>query len=466
MKSETELLTQRDTRPTDDDRQMTASLLSLAACAALVHRAPPPRMCEPPLPAAGGTIVKGDETIMCAKAHGSTATPVQEKLRWGVKPELAEAIGCHNRNGAEPNMYFTECIEFTKALRWSREQQLRDAEVTDTEPIVFYDSVSGFPLFVAPVGRDVDAFLSESLRHGWPSFRLEEVVWDNVRVLDDFEVVSTAGTHLGHQMPDADGRPRFCINLCSIADEPSEAYLGAARGGGDGGGAVDGDASSRFREAWPLLHELAAAGCWSGVMHYATGPEALSAAPFVLRGTTRVKLTPAALPPPQAGDAPEDDEMESVASALGKCVLTSSAVMPNGVERTVAMAGELSDQAGSTVRFDKEGGGEGPIYLLLSEHAPARTLLVREVNATTGEVVVASSLVLVGSGDTLELIQTAHELAPSQPKTAAENGGAAHAVQGVQMWRMVPRADADAGEAAASEIKHDTEAFMYSGSEL
>ena len=134
---------------------------------------------------------------MCAKAHGSTAIPVQDTLRWGVKRELAEAIGCQNRNGAEPNMYFTECMEFTKALRWSREQQLRDAEVTDAEPIVFYDSVSGFPLFVAPMGRDVDAFLSESLRHGWPLFRLEEVVWDNVRVLDDFEVVSTAGTHLG-----------------------------------------------------------------------------------------------------------------------------------------------------------------------------------------------------------------------------------------------------------------------------
>ena len=32
---------------------------------------------------------------------------------------------------------------------------------------------------------------------GWPSFRDQEVVWENVRVLRDGETVSTSGTHLG-----------------------------------------------------------------------------------------------------------------------------------------------------------------------------------------------------------------------------------------------------------------------------
>ena len=115
------------------------------------------------LPATGGPIRKGDDSLMSPKAHGSTATPVQEPLRWGVKTELASDICCNNRNGAEPNMYFTECRDFTKQLRWQR-----GVDLSNVEPIVFYDSVSGLPLFVAPVGRDVDAFLSESLRHGAP----------------------------------------------------------------------------------------------------------------------------------------------------------------------------------------------------------------------------------------------------------------------------------------------------------
>jgi hypothetical protein len=36
---------------------------------------------------------------------------------------------------------------------------------------------------VAPLGRSADDFLRESEVHGWPSFRDNEVVWENVRVL-------------------------------------------------------------------------------------------------------------------------------------------------------------------------------------------------------------------------------------------------------------------------------------------
>ena len=55
--------------------------------------------------------------------------------------------------------------------------------------------------------------------HGWPSFRDQEVNWDYVRVLSDGECVSTAGTHLGHNLPDKAGN-RYCINLVSIAGHP------------------------------------------------------------------------------------------------------------------------------------------------------------------------------------------------------------------------------------------------------
>ena len=88
------------------------------------------------------------------------------------------------------------------------------------EPMMFYDSVSGLPLFRAPVGRTVDDFVAESRVHGWPSFRDDEVVWDNVRILKNGETVSIAGTHLGHDIPDGKGN-RYCINVVSVAGNPA-----------------------------------------------------------------------------------------------------------------------------------------------------------------------------------------------------------------------------------------------------
>lgn len=84
----------------------------------------------------------------------------------------------------------------------------------------FFDSNTGKPLFVAPGrGRSMDDFLIESRNHGWLSFRDDEVVWANVRILRNGEVVSVDGTHLGHNLPDANG-PRHCINLVSVAGRP------------------------------------------------------------------------------------------------------------------------------------------------------------------------------------------------------------------------------------------------------
>jgi peptide methionine sulfoxide reductase MsrB len=87
-------------------------------------------------------------------------------------------------------------------------------------PVTFYDSVTGKPLFVAPVNRSPEEFIQESKVHGWPSFRDDEVVWENVRVLKNSgETVSLDGTHLGHNLPDRKGN-RYCINLVSVAGQP------------------------------------------------------------------------------------------------------------------------------------------------------------------------------------------------------------------------------------------------------
>ena len=85
--------------------------------------------------------------------------------------------------------------------------------------MTYYDSVSGKPLYIAPRGRTMQAFLKESKGHGWPSFRDEEVVWENVRCLPNGEAVSVDGTHLGHNLPDGSGN-RYCINLVCVAGNP------------------------------------------------------------------------------------------------------------------------------------------------------------------------------------------------------------------------------------------------------
>lgn len=66
------------------------------------------------------------------------------------------------------------------------------------------------PLFVAPIGRTYEKFKEESLAHGWPSFRPEETVAENVIIHFGGRMESVCGTHLGHNLPDWSG-PRYCI---------------------------------------------------------------------------------------------------------------------------------------------------------------------------------------------------------------------------------------------------------------
>jgi peptide methionine sulfoxide reductase MsrB len=163
--------------------------------------------------ATNSPIVYGEESIMAPKAHGTCEQPVQSELRWKCDSQLADRICCFNRHYAEHAGYFQQ----TSFL----EQQGKDNIATnDDGTITFFDSVTGKPLFVAPQGRSYEEFVKESKAHGWPSFRDEEVVWENVRVLKDGEAVSASGTHLGHNLPDCKGN-RYCINLVSVAGKPT-----------------------------------------------------------------------------------------------------------------------------------------------------------------------------------------------------------------------------------------------------
>jgi len=146
---------------------------------------------------------------MSPKAHGTSSTPVQKDLRWNCDYDTADRICNFNRHYAEYAGYWTTTTFASDARN-----------VPAGEEITFYDSNTGKPLFVAPRGRDMESFLKESSSHGWPSFRDEEVVWDNVRCLKDGEAVSVDGTHLGHNLPDGKGN-RYCINLVSVAGNPA-----------------------------------------------------------------------------------------------------------------------------------------------------------------------------------------------------------------------------------------------------
>lgn len=155
------------------------------------------------------------DEVMTKKAHGTTKTPPQDNLRYGVDEKKADEICCFTRNRAETSGYFLK-------TDWLK-------KVNQTEPTTYYDSVSGLPVFKAPVGRSFKEFLDESKTHGWLSFRDSEVNWEEVRCLKNGECVSLGGTHLGNNIPDAKGN-RYCINLVSIAGNPTEEKEGLVIG--------------------------------------------------------------------------------------------------------------------------------------------------------------------------------------------------------------------------------------------
>lgn len=163
--------------------------------------------------------IKGDESIMVEKAHGTCSRAPMQPLRWGVDLDLADKICCFNREKAENSGYW---LDFLTALQSDIAATADDPSLRlhMKEKLTFYDSVTGKSLFIAPRGRSFDEFVQESKVHGWPSFRDEEVVEQNVRVLYGGETVSLDGTHLGHNLPDVQGN-RYCINIVSIAGKPA-----------------------------------------------------------------------------------------------------------------------------------------------------------------------------------------------------------------------------------------------------
>ncbi|KAL7552073.1 hypothetical protein ACHAWF_015325 [Thalassiosira exigua] len=142
------------------------------------------------------------------QCYGRTPMPsVSTYLGASLDYSIAEHICCNNHRWAEDRGYLA-----------SPEVDLF-GRLNPANQTVFYDSVCGLPLFVAPRGRTFEEFRDESLKHGWPSFRPEEMVSENVILHDDGRMESACLTHLGHNLPEG-GVDRYCVDLVCVAGEP------------------------------------------------------------------------------------------------------------------------------------------------------------------------------------------------------------------------------------------------------
>jgi hypothetical protein len=73
-------------------------------------------------------------------------------------------------------------------------------------------------VFQAPVGRSFKDFEEDTAEHGWPSFRGDEIIAENVEIRDNGDIYSTCGSKLGTMEKDEGlNGERACIDLVCIA---------------------------------------------------------------------------------------------------------------------------------------------------------------------------------------------------------------------------------------------------------
>lgn len=145
-------------------------------------------------------------------------------ILWGLDDETSASVGlpngspdeslssaiCCNSNYAgyaEPRGLYAEHRLFAKLDRSGVNS--------------FYDVSCGVEVFRAPVGRSFKEFQEDTKEHGWPSFRGDEIIQENVVIKDDgnaINVYSSCGTKLGTMETDDSGT-RACIDVVCIAGD-------------------------------------------------------------------------------------------------------------------------------------------------------------------------------------------------------------------------------------------------------
>mmetsp|Transcript_11090 Transcript_11090/g.25211 ORF Transcript_11090/g.25211 Transcript_11090/m.25211 type:complete len:234 (-) Transcript_11090:53-754(-) len=162
---------------------------------------------------------------------------------------------------------------------------------------------------------------------------------------------------------------------------------------------ASGDGDAPKKSPFPVLRRLMG-GTWAGSMQFAVGPN-MQQMPFVLNGISKVSID---------GD---------------KCTFCNTVTFPSGQEREVIMVGTANSKDKNVMRMEPES-GEGPYSMIVSEQPSIDgkvpdSILVREVNRTTGAVAVAQGLTLVSDE---EFVKVSHELSPVGTP------------EGVQMWHF------------------------------
>ena len=110
--------------------------------------------------------------IPCTGISSITAADVGLPNITSQTETLTEAICCDSQYAgyAEPNGFMnTPQVSLFPKL-------VAERLVTGEQESTFYDSVCGIPLFRAPRNRTFAEFRRESEKHGWPSFRKEEII--------------------------------------------------------------------------------------------------------------------------------------------------------------------------------------------------------------------------------------------------------------------------------------------------
>lgn len=138
-------------------------------------------------------------------AYGDLLAPGQD---------LVDAVCCDSNfvSLAEPPNLFS----FDNVQLFAEMEKYMD----ENGEVVFYDSVCGIPLYVAPRGRTFREFKEDTIAHNYPSFREAERIEGATYRLEGTEYVfSSCGTHIGSYLPEDSpwGSERDCIDTLCVA---------------------------------------------------------------------------------------------------------------------------------------------------------------------------------------------------------------------------------------------------------
>ena len=167
-----------------------------------------------------GAIALGQDVF-----NNTCSSAVQSNLRYNISKTSAIADFPFPLPQSETLAQAVCCDNAFKAYAEPRETYARPdvnlfSRMNQDGTTIFYDSICGIPLFEAPKGRSFEDFKADTTEHGWPSFRPEELIQGNSRIINATgEVVSKCGTHLGSFLPDEKG-DRWCLDLSCLSGSP------------------------------------------------------------------------------------------------------------------------------------------------------------------------------------------------------------------------------------------------------